>query len=437
MNDEATGKSSGSATAADGRVETRLVGVMAVLVVGSFLLWSSPEYRADSWLLAGVAAAFHARLRLLPLLPGTGWQGVLVAAGLIVAQGASWLGGLLHGESLLVACGRGLAGMLGVAGLAVFTALLLEPRWKVPTKRTGLGILALLLAGSYAGFFIGIERFFDLGRYEFQFDQLRMALICPTRLLTWSLGQIPWEHTNYAAYYFALALALVLEHLGKGGKGRGWWCLCLVLGVAVFLTASRNGWLMIGIALPLVLAGRKPAFALKVLALFAGVVLLGFGCLKTRLALVPPAGEGAAVVLGTHGSDLLERGSAGRLIIYKIVWQEVSPTPLFGQGLQAVGREAGFLEHEHSIFIATLRGGGLVGLAGHLLVIAGAACSAVALLRRGIRWPAVLLFTAVGGLCFERSSVFLLSGQIEFITHWVAVSVPLIISGKMAARSSA
>ena len=405
------------------------------MVVGSFLLWSSPEYRATSWLLAGVVAAFHARPRLLPLLPGMGWQGMLVAAGLIVAQGASWLGGLLHGESLPMACGRGLAGMLGVLGIAVFTVLLLEPRWKVSSKRMGLGILALLLGGSYAGFFIGIERFFELGRYEFQFDQLRMALIWPTRLLTWPLGQIPWEHTNYAAYYFALALALVLEHLGKGGKGRRWWCLCLVLGVAVFLTASRNGWLMIGIALPLVLAGRKPAFGLRILALFAGVVLLGFGCLKTRLALVPPAGEGAAVVLGTHGSDLLERGSAGRLIIYKLVWQEVRQTPLCGLGLQAVGREAGFLEHEHSVFIATLRGGGLIGLAGHLLVIAGAACSAVSLMKRGIRWPAVLLFTAMGGLFFERSSVLLLSGHIEFITHWIAVSVPLVISGRMAVRN--
>lgn len=436
MNDQPTEKTCESAAAAGGRAGVLLVCVVAVLVAGSALFWSSPEFRAGHLLLACMAAACYTKALLAPLLRGMGWQGMFFATGLLLAHGASWLGGLLHGESLLVASARGLAGMLGVLGLAVFTVLLLEPRWKGFAKWTGLGILALLVVGSYAGFFIGIERFFTLGKYAFQYDQLRMALIWPTRLLTRPLGQLAWEHTNYAAFYFALALALILEHLGGGAKDRRWWILCLLLGAAVFLTASRNGWLMIAVAVPLVLAGRKPVFALGTLALLAGAVFLGFACLKTKLMLLPSPAEERAMVFETHGADLMERGSAGRLDVYKLVWEEVRNAPLCGQGLSSVGKAVGFLEHEHSVFIATLRGGGLIGLAGHLLVIASAACSSVSLMRRGVRWPGVLFVTAIGGMLFERSSVIALTGNYEFIAHWVAVSAPLIITAKMAVRKS-
>lgn len=415
------------------RCERVLISVGAALVVGSALLWSSPEYRERHLLAACIVAAFYARRLLGPLLSGMGRRGWIFIGGLFLVHGASWLGGVGHGESVAMATERGGAGLLGVLGLAVFSAVLLGQRWRRFAKWTALGVLGLLLAGSYVGFFLGIERFTSLGKYTFQFGQMRMALIWPTRLLTSRLGQIAWEHTNYAAYYFALALALIMEYLGGGGKGRVWWWLGTLLGGAVFLTASRNGWLMLAIGVTVVMIGRGPRFALKALAMFALAILLGFACLKVKLAVYPPTPE-SVVVMATHGSELMERGSAGRLNVYPMIWDELDGARLCGLGLWATGRPVGQLEHEHSVFMATLRGGGVVGLAGHLLVIVSAASAALGLARGGRRWPAVLFATAVGGLLFERSTVIGLSGNCEFIAHWVAVLLPMILMATEAVR---
>lgn len=425
MNDVPTAKSRQ-------RAETLLVCVVAILLVGSFLLLSSQEYRAGHLLVASLVAAYFGKALLSPLVPGMDWRAMLVGFGLVVAHGASWLGGLWHGESLLIASSRALVSLLSVLGLTVFTVVLLEPRWKIWTKWTGLLILVLLLLGSYTGFLFGIENVGISASDASQLDPLRMALIWPTRLLATPLGQIAWEHTNYAAFHFALALIMILEHLARGAKNRGWWCLCLLLVAAVFLTSSRNGLLMILVALPLLLVGRKPIFAFKTLALLAVGILLGLAALNARRTLAPPTLKQPSTRLDSHAAALLERRSAGRFSIYHQVWQEVRDVPLCGQGLWSVGKPVQSHWHEHSAFIATLRGGGLIGLAGHLLVLTGAGCASVALMRRGVRWPAVLLFTTVGGMLFDRSSVIALTGNYEFITHWVAVLIPLIITAKSA-----
>ncbi len=423
-----------SASAASGRVGELLVCVMAVLVVGSTLLLSSPEFRAGHLLVASMVAAIYARRLLGPLMPGMGWTGVIFGGGLIVVHAASWLGGLLHGEGFLTAAARGLAGLLGVLGLAVFTVVMLQPRWRRFGKWTALGVLLLLLAGSFVGFFIGLDGFGTVGTHSFRFDQLRMSLIWPTRMLTAPLGQISWDHTNYAAFHFALALALVLEFLGSGGKGRGWWCLCVLLGTAVFLTASRGGWLMLAVAGPLVLAGRKPRFALQTLGLLALCIGLGYVCLKVKLKHSPPTAQVASAAMANHGSALVKRGNAGRFEIYQLVWKELESGRLCGQGLGAVGGPVGPLEHEHSVYMATLRGGGVIGLAGHLLVIGSAAWAAFGLMRRGLRWPAVLLATVLSGLLFDRSTVIGISGHYEFIAHWVAVLLPLLLAASWRER---
>ncbi len=417
-----------SASTASGQAGQLLVCVMAVLVVGSTLLLSSPEFRAGHLLVASMVAAFYARRLLGPLVPGMGRSGMIFGGGLIVAHAASWLGGVLHGEAVLTATARGLAGLLGVLGLAVFTVVMLEPRWRRFGKWTALGVLLLLVAGSYVGFFIGLDGFGTVGKYSFRFDQLRMALIWPTRMLTAPLGQISWDHTNYAAFHFALALALVLEFLGGGGKGRRWWCLCVLLGTAVFLTASRGGWLMLAVALPLVLAGRKPRFALQTLGLLALCIGLGYVCLKVKLKHSPPTAQVTSAPIANHGSALVKRGNAGRFEIYQLVWQELESGRLCGQGLGSVGGPVGPLEHEHSVYMATLRGGGLIGLAGHLAVIGSAAWAALGLMRGGLRWPAVLLATVLSGLLFDRSTVIGISGNYEFIVHWVAVLLPLLLA---------
>ena len=78
--------------------------------------------------------------------------------------------------------------------------------------------------------------------------------------------------------------------------------------------------------------------------------------------------------------------------------------------------------------MATLRCGGLLALAGHALVLLSAGWCALRLLRRGLRWPAVLMTAALGGLLFDRSTVLCLTGNYEFISHWVAVLIPLVLA---------
>jgi hypothetical protein len=436
MNNVPAVKSRESTPATVERTKSYLVCLVAVLLVGSFLLLSSQEYRAGNLLVASLFAAYFGKALLAPLRPSIDWRVILVGIGLLVAHGASWLGGLLHGENGLMAGSRALMSLLSVSGLMVFIVLLLEPRWKNLAKWTGLVILMLLLLCSFAGYFFGLENVGVSASDASKLEAHRMALIWPTRLIATPLGQIPWEHTNFAAFHFALALIMILEHLARGARSRAWWCLCLLLVTAVFLTYSRNGLLMILAALPLVLVGRKPIFAMKTLALLAVGILLGVASLNVKIAQDAATAQQASARLDSHAVALLERRTGGRFYIYQQVWREVRDAPLCGQGLWSVGRQVESHSHEHSVFIATLRGGGLIGLAGHLLVLTGAACASAALMRRGVRWPAVLLVTTVFGMLFERSSVIALTGNHEFITHWVAVLIPLIMTAKSSLAKS-
>ncbi len=416
-----------SVKAASGRVGFLLVCTVAILVVGSALLWSSPEFRTGHLLLASLAATWFAPRLLGPLLPGIGWGGVAFGCGLLLVHVASWTGGLAQGDPGWLVSARTLAGVLGVSGLAVFSVVLLAPRWRGFVKWSAWVVLGLMLAGSYVIFFIGIEHIGKPVKYAFQFVDLRMGLVWPTRLLTQAIGQIAWEHANCGAFYFGLALAMVLEYLGSGRKGLGWRCLVILLGGAVFLTASRGGWLMVLMAVPLILVGRKPRFALETIVLLALAVCFGFACLKTKQALTPPVDGSRPVTTATHSSGLVNRADAGRLLVYQMVWHEIENNRLCGKGLGAVNKPVGQLEHEHSVFIASLRGGGLVGLFGHLLVIGSASWAALRLMRRGLRWPMVLLATTLSGLMFDRSTAIGISGHYEFIVHWVALSLPLIL----------
>jgi hypothetical protein len=423
-------RSSPPLPATEGKRLIFLPVVAWVMIVGSHLLWSSPEYRQHHLLLASVVALGYGKTLLWPWLRGSGWPGALALAGLLLAHAASWLGGVWHGSPPLAASGLALEGLLGVFGLAVFSVVFLAPHWRRVEKWTVLGVLSLVLAGSLIGYFMFIERYIRIGGYAEHYSTLRMALIWPTRWLTSPLGQIAWDHTNYAAYLFALALILILEFLAGPTSGRRWywWLLGGLLCAGVFLTGSRGGWTMVGLALPLVLIGRRPGFSLKVLGLMVLAIGSGFAGLKAKIAMLPPPPSATpALTTAIHSTELVARASAGRTTGYRSLWLELAGSRTCGHGLAATGKPVVFLTHEHSTFMATLRGGGLLGLAGHALVLASAAWAAWCLLRQGCRWPAVLVVAALGGLLFDRSSVIALTGNYEFLTHWVAVLMPLLL----------
>lgn len=416
----------------DSSLRVFLAVVALVLVVGSRLVWSSPEYRQQHLLLAGVLALFAFRSVCWPVLKRSGWRGVVFGAGLLVAHGASWLGGVWHGVTPLAATLAAGQGLIGVAGLAVLVTVLLEPRFHRYAKWTAYGVLGLLVAGSFAGYLIRIERFIELGGYGNFYSQVRMALIWPTRMLTAPFGQIAWDNANYAAYYFALAFGLILESLAAGVGRRRWvrWAWCVTLCASVFLTDSRSGGMMTGIALALILPGRRPKFALKTLVAMAAGLVLGYGVSQVKMGMISQQPKTPGRPMATteqHGVTYVKRASSGRTGIYRNLWKSLADSRWCGAGLAATGKDVDYLNHEHSSYVATFRGGGLLALAGHALVLAAAGWSAMRLWwRGGPRWPVVLLAVAAGGLLFDRSSVIALTGNYEFLSHWVAALVPLL-----------
>ncbi|MCF7734317.1 MAG: hypothetical protein K9N23_21725 [Akkermansiaceae bacterium] len=441
-------------------IGTFLAGVALVLVVFSHLIWSSPEYRQQHLLLGSLLALLAFTPVFWPVLRNSGGPGWTFVTGLMLAHAACWVGGVFHGTGLLAATTATAQGLIGVAGLAVITTVLLDARWHRYAKWTAFSVLTVLTLGSLIGYFISIERYIVLGGYAEYFSPVRIALIWPTRMLTAGFGQISWDNTNYAAYGFALAFVLILESLAKPTSGRRWlrWCWCGLLCTLVFLTASRNGGLMIALALPVILIRRPLRFTATTLLVMAAGGAIGYAALQTKLSMIPAPPPPAATpgkakplvppkpkpkpvrpppTAAAHSSEYLQRASAGRTLAYRLLWEDLEGARCCGTGLAAAGKPVLFrrkppfyLTHEHSSFMATLRCGGLLALAGHALVLLAATWCALRLLRRGLRWPAVLMAAALGGLLFDRSTVLGLTGNYEFISHWVAVLIPLVLASQ-------
>ncbi|MGL4401480.1 MAG: O-antigen ligase family protein, partial [Luteolibacter sp.] len=205
------------------------------------------------------------------------------------------------------------------------------------------------------------------------------------------------------------------------------WLLALLLAFAVFLTASRSAWVMVILALPPLLAFRPWGYALKVGALLAISGILGMATVMERAKpasgsqTTPPADGSATIHLGA----LVERGSAGRSSAYQILWNDLEDHRWFGKGLAVTREPVAHLLHEHSSYMATLRGGGIIALAAHGMLLACAFRAAILLFRNGCRWPLLLAITVFSGLLFDRSTVFKLSGFDEFPMHWLAVWIPI------------
>ncbi len=457
MRAEAAQESRARGLAALGQYRVFLAAASLFLLGGSWFLWSSPEYREHHLVLFSLLALPGFGVFVWPLARRAGWRFWLAVGGVGLAHGAAWLGGVGHGASLWSAAAAAGKGLLGVAGVGVLAALWLRTRRRVWLKSVGLSMLLMVLLASLVGYMVVFEKFLPLGGDAKWFDPNRMAALWPSRLLTACHGQMVWENANFAAYYFGLALVLVWESLAAaGGRGRVWrWVLSGALVCALFLTASRMGGLMVALALPVVFFGRPPRFALRA-ALAAGVGLVcGYLMLTSKVGEMERERERKAAAAAVeaakrkasgadrkpaareqdripskaaHTSKYFERASAGRTTAYKALWEEGAEARCCGLGLAATGKDILNLNHEHSSYMATLRGGGLLACAGHLLTLLATAWSCWLLLRRGVRWPVVFALAALGGLLFDRSSVWVLTGFYEFPAHWLALWLALLVS---------
>lgn len=421
--------------------ECALVGMAITLLLLPWLFVSSPDYRANTLAAFGLGSVC-----LAWLMPEVGKAAAdlhvkVTGVWLILIYLASFAGGLRQGETIAQALMLMGLGFVGVTGIGILTLILLQPKWRRPTLLTFFSLTAALVVASLLGFFVFTAWHLEVSQGSPHMDPRRLALIWPTRILAGELGNQFWAHTNTAAFLFAIAWAVTVELLSHRPRfAAAGWALAVLLGTAVFLTASRSAWLMIILVLPVLLTLRPRKFCVKVFASLALCLGLGFlGMSHTIGRLSEPAPEGGGPVVqenpgAVHVSGLVERGSAGRIDYYKHLWAELQDERLFGHGHSVARTPLAHLLHEHSSYLATLRSGGTVALAWHLLIIGHALSAAVGLARRGCRWPLVLGITVFSGLLFDRSTVFRLTGFDEFPVHWLAVWIPLLLSYRERSR---
>jgi hypothetical protein len=404
-----------------------MFGVVLVTLVLPQLLYSTTQYRAAPLFWGCMLAGCFAWPALTRRLPARRGAACWAAGGLLLAHLASLGGALATGADGWGAAAMALEGLVGVLGLAVLVAVLAEGPWPRRLGVVAVGMVLLILLGSLVGYFISIDRFIELGNHRAYYDTFRMALIWPTRLLMAGRGQLAWENTIYAGFYFALTAVLVLEWLARARPARAWpwWLLVGMLLAAVFLTGSRAAWLMVGASLPLLLLRRPWRFGAQTLLLLVAGVTLGWAGLAVKIGMTTTSRDNPGE---RHLAGLLSRGSAGRFAGYEELWREIEGNRLSGRGLAATGKPVGELLHEHSSLLATLRGGGLLAALGHLGVLAAAGWGAWCQLRGGRRWPAILLVAVLAAIAFDRTSVFRLTGNFEFIAHWVAVAAAVVLA---------
>lgn len=403
--------------------ESALVWLAVLLLLLPWLFVSSPDYREVGVLVFGITTAC-----LAWSIPGVSAAARdqfvrLAVACLFVAYAASLIGGLYHGEPAGKALIGGISGIVGVFGIGVLTWVLLQPRWRPWVWRTFIALTVMLVVGSLLGFLVFNRWQEDLSRLTPHMDTRRLGLVWATRLLSGDLGRQFWAHANTAAYLFAAAWVVLVDALFRRPR-HAWagWTLALLLALAVFLTASRSAWVMVILALPPLLVFRGWRYSVQVGALLVLSGILGVAAMKQTTKPTAQPGDSPVEI---HLDGLVDRGSSGRLSAYQVLWNDLEGDRFFGQGLAVTRQPVVHLLHEHSTYLATLRGGGAIALAAHLVLIGSALWAALLLARSGCRWPMLLAIAVFSGLLFDRSTVFRLSGFDEFPTHWLAVWIPL------------
>lgn len=414
--------------------ESAVAAAAGLLLLAPWLFFSSPEYRAAGVLGFGVLSLL-AGWKIPAVEAARRDPGVRrVLACLAVAYVASVIGGASHGESPARAAWLALSGAVGVLGAGVFALVLLQAPWRAGVVGVAATVTVMLVVASLLGYFVFFDWHVALSERSIYAHPHRLALVWPTRHFASSMGQEFWDHTNTAGYWFAVAWVVTVE--AAIHRPRWAWAarvLALLLGVAIFLTASRGAWVMVALSLPVLLVFRGWRAMLEVGALLVVSVGIGSAGLSYKLHLLdPPSDAGmpsaAADLIGTqHVHGMVARGSSGRLVAYRWLWDDLAGDRLLGRGLGVTRGPTHVQLHEHSSDLATLRGGGFVALGAHLVILGIAGISAFKLARRGCRWPLLLAVAVFGGLLFDRSTVFRLTGFDEFPSHWLAVWTPLAI----------
>jgi|GEM_PF-2034370 len=418
-----------------------IIAISFALLVLPFIFFSSTSWIA--WpRLAGLVLALALARKAFP--QGLPANLKAMASVLAVIFASAWTGGLLNGELPENETFMAVEGMLAIGGFGVLTMAILSSGWSTVVLRTLTTIAVVLLVCSLAGYFLPIQRMVTMGPLTY-FDPTRLVLIWPTKMaMSWA-GQIGWGHANHAGLLFGVSFILTLEHLASSATRRrtAWWLLALGFGAALFLTGSRGALLMIVSCLPVILFRRGWAWGARCAALCVAAFALGVGTLQLKEHLMireAPVSESSPSPQPPpdyHLEGLVKRGSAGRMGAYATLQGELDGSLWFGRGLSQNNRPLSHLLNEHSSYLATLRGGGIIASAGHIILLAIAATAAFRLFLRGTRWPLLLLAAVTTAILFDRGSVFLVNASYEFPFHWAAVLLPVLMAAGRGAISPA
>jgi O-antigen ligase len=218
---------------------------------------------------------------------------------------------------------------------------------------------------------------------------------------------------------FAAVWALLLGMQGERSRELRWlaWGAHLVLVFAALASLSRGALLvlLVGQAAALVFAGWKAGAGWSLLR-FLAVFAFFHAVLPST---VPEADEGARFPRVIDSNPLKEwsrRADTGRFEMYAAVFETLKAGGprywLMGDGLWGMNsRWNHSIEerplHPHSVFFATALHGGLLGLAGLLIVLGSGLLGALKVARRADGWAAglVLALAGLAGLVFDGHSL--------------------------------
>jgi hypothetical protein len=398
-----------------------------------------------------------------------------MAVALILIFASAWTGGMLNGEITILESFLAIEGLLAIFGLTIFIKAILTTGWSKFFNRVTIISAVVLLICSLVGYFLPIERLITMGPLTY-FDPTRLTLIWPTKLMMSWAGQIGWGHANHAGLIFGISFILIIEHLASGEARLkiAWWLIALGFGTALFLTGSRGALLMIVPCLPLIAIRRGWVWSARCTALCVAALTVGVGVLTVKRNLIqtealkaratsevtlpsvtPPEAQPSEINTEPpplppiqqsevkpadvtplpppppppdhHLGGLVKRGSAGRIGAYLTLRDELNGSLWLGRGLSQNNRPLAHLLNEHSSYLATLRGAGIIGLICHTVLLAISAASGIRLYLQGTRWPLILLTAVATAILFDRGSVFLVNASYEFLFHWVAVLIPVLL----------
>lgn len=373
------------------RQKWRLGSLWPMLFAFVAALYLAPDTRSMrntyylAVLLPGLVLLRREDLRLL-------WQNPVLRAALLLL-GYLWLSCLWSTPSSVAQVAKASAQLVYLLVFLLVATRCLEST----TRRRQL--LIVWVSAAVLGALLSLWHFWGIWP-----EQVTEYWLWTRRMTFWGIADHP---IIGACLYAPAVICAYVASLNCQGWRRLLWLLCgLLLVLLILRTYSRGpliatvGTLLVGV----ILSRERKIAVLLGLVIVAGVALLGY----------------------QDPGSMLARGTGVRPQIWLNVWHAVLRAPLFGHGLLSeesinlTGAGSGplVIDHPHSIFMATLFYGGLVGMALLLSLLATGLKEGFRTFRGGQNEVLLLLLLAVA-LGVTDNNKLLLSPSPIWLFYWL------------------